>query len=139
MAHLKKILLWCLRILSYLSIQNWIITLSIFFRRTCVQLKVNGNIISFFFLINDDCFVLSFFLVCFFFFREMFIQLQHENKMLLLQQEGSENERIMELQKQLEQKQWTVNELETEKRWWVKQHLKYSKMRFLVLQSGRHL
>lgn len=52
----------------------------------------------------------------FFFFREMFIQLQHENKMLLLQQEGSENERIMELQKQLEQKQWTVNELETEKR-----------------------
>jgi len=46
----------------------------------------------------------------------MFIQLQHENKMLLLQQEGSENERIMELQKQLEQKQWTVNELETEKR-----------------------
>ncbi|XP_031460751.1 protein Hook homolog 1 [Phasianus colchicus] len=52
----------------------------------------------------------------FFFFREMFIQLQHENKMLLLQQEGSENERITELQKQLEQKQWTVNELETEKR-----------------------
>lgn len=49
-------------------------------------------------------------------YREMFIQLQHENKMLLLQQEGSENERIMELQKQLEQKQWTVNELETEKR-----------------------
>uniref|UniRef100_A0A669PDQ1 Hook microtubule tethering protein 1 n=1 Tax=Phasianus colchicus TaxID=9054 RepID=A0A669PDQ1_PHACC len=47
---------------------------------------------------------------------EMFIQLQHENKMLLLQQEGSENERITELQKQLEQKQWTVNELETEKR-----------------------
>uniref|UniRef100_A0A669PI32 Hook microtubule tethering protein 1 n=1 Tax=Phasianus colchicus TaxID=9054 RepID=A0A669PI32_PHACC len=42
--------------------------------------------------------------------------LQHENKMLLLQQEGSENERITELQKQLEQKQWTVNELETEKR-----------------------
>uniref|UniRef100_A0A8C9G0A9 Hook microtubule tethering protein 1 n=1 Tax=Pavo cristatus TaxID=9049 RepID=A0A8C9G0A9_PAVCR len=49
-------------------------------------------------------------------YREMFIQLQHENKMLLLQQEGSENERITELQKQLEQKQWTVNELETEKR-----------------------
>jgi len=60
-------------------------------------------------------FLVFFFLfVCF--FREMFIQLQHENKMLLLQQEGSENERIMELQKQLEQKQWTVNELETEKR-----------------------
>lgn len=54
----------------------------------------------------------------------MFIRLQHENKMLLLQQEGSENERIAELQEQLEQKHRTVNELETEKRWWVKQHLK---------------
>ncbi|OXB55019.1 hypothetical protein ASZ78_003711 [Callipepla squamata] len=49
-------------------------------------------------------------------YREMFIRLQHENKMLQLQQEGSENERITELQKQLEQKHWTVNELETEKR-----------------------
>uniref|UniRef100_A0A8C4V846 Hook microtubule tethering protein 1 n=1 Tax=Falco tinnunculus TaxID=100819 RepID=A0A8C4V846_FALTI len=49
-------------------------------------------------------------------YREMFIRLQHENKMLLLQQEGSENERITELQEQLEQKHRTVNELETEKR-----------------------
>ncbi|KFO84272.1 Protein Hook 1, partial [Buceros rhinoceros silvestris] len=49
-------------------------------------------------------------------YREMFIRLQHENKMLLLQQEGSENERIAELQEQLEQKRRTVNELETEKR-----------------------
>lgn len=49
-------------------------------------------------------------------YREMFIRLQHENKMLLLQQEGSENERITELQNQLEQKHRTVNELETEKR-----------------------
>nr|XP_010297004.1 PREDICTED: protein Hook homolog 1 [Balearica regulorum gibbericeps] len=49
-------------------------------------------------------------------YREMFIRLQHENKMLLLQQEGSENERIAELQEQLEQKHRTVNELETEKR-----------------------
>ncbi|KFV74335.1 Protein Hook 1, partial [Struthio camelus australis] len=49
-------------------------------------------------------------------YREMFIRLQHENKMLLLQQEGSENERITELQEQLEQKRRTVNELETEKR-----------------------
>ncbi|KFQ51221.1 PREDICTED: protein Hook homolog 1, partial [Nestor notabilis] len=49
-------------------------------------------------------------------YREMFIRLQHENKMLLLKQEGSENERITELQEQLEQKHRTVNELETEKR-----------------------
>uniref|UniRef100_A0A8D0H9W7 Hook microtubule tethering protein 1 n=1 Tax=Sphenodon punctatus TaxID=8508 RepID=A0A8D0H9W7_SPHPU len=48
-------------------------------------------------------------------YREMFIRLQHENKMLLLQQEGSENERISELQEQLEQKHRTINELETEK------------------------
>lgn len=46
----------------------------------------------------------------------MFIRLQHENKMLVLQQEGSENERIVELQEQLEQKHRIVNELETEKR-----------------------
>ncbi|XP_072788774.1 protein Hook homolog 1 isoform X1 [Taeniopygia guttata] len=49
-------------------------------------------------------------------YREMFIRLQHENKMLLLKQEGSENERIAELQEELEQKHRTVNELETEKR-----------------------
>uniref|UniRef100_A0A8C3TWV8 Hook microtubule tethering protein 1 n=1 Tax=Catharus ustulatus TaxID=91951 RepID=A0A8C3TWV8_CATUS len=49
-------------------------------------------------------------------YREMFIRLQHENKMLLLKQEGSENERIAELQEQLEQKHRAVNELETEKR-----------------------
>uniref|UniRef100_A0A8C0HES4 Hook microtubule tethering protein 1 n=1 Tax=Chelonoidis abingdonii TaxID=106734 RepID=A0A8C0HES4_CHEAB len=49
-------------------------------------------------------------------YREMFIRLQHENKMLLLQQEGSENERIVELQEQLEQKRRMLNELETEKR-----------------------
>ncbi|XP_025048929.1 protein Hook homolog 1 isoform X2 [Alligator sinensis] len=49
-------------------------------------------------------------------YREMFIRLQHENKMLVLQQEGSENERIVELQEQLEQKHRIVNELETEKR-----------------------
>ncbi|NXH48926.1 HOOK1 protein, partial [Dicaeum eximium] len=49
-------------------------------------------------------------------YREMFIRLQHENKMLLLKQEGSENERIAELQEELEQKHRKVNELETEKR-----------------------
>lgn len=47
----------------------------------------------------------------------MFIRLQHENKMLRLQQEGTENERIEELQEQLEQKHRKMNELETEQRW----------------------
>nr|XP_056700097.1 protein Hook homolog 1 [Euleptes europaea] len=49
-------------------------------------------------------------------YREMFIRLQHENKMLHLQQEGSENEQIIELQKKLEQKHRAINELETENR-----------------------
>lgn len=49
--------------------------------------------------------------------REVFIRLQHENKMLRLQQEGTENERVGELQEQLEQKHRKVNELETEQRW----------------------
>uniref|UniRef100_A0A6I8N4X6 Hook microtubule tethering protein 1 n=1 Tax=Ornithorhynchus anatinus TaxID=9258 RepID=A0A6I8N4X6_ORNAN len=48
--------------------------------------------------------------------REMFIRLQHENKMLRLQQEGSENERIAQLQEQLERKQRSTNRLETEQR-----------------------
>uniref|UniRef100_A0A4X1W5N8 Hook microtubule tethering protein 1 n=1 Tax=Sus scrofa TaxID=9823 RepID=A0A4X1W5N8_PIG len=46
--------------------------------------------------------------------REVFIRLQHENKMLRLQQEGTENERIEELQEQLDQKHRKMNELETE-------------------------
>ncbi|KAK9404194.1 protein Hook 1 [Crotalus adamanteus] len=49
-------------------------------------------------------------------FREMFIRLQHENKMLHLQQEGSENEQIAGLQEKLEQKNRMINELETENR-----------------------
>ncbi|KAF3819782.1 hypothetical protein GH733_015291 [Mirounga leonina] len=49
-------------------------------------------------------------------YREVFIRLQHENKMLRLQQEGTENERIEELQEQLEQKHRKMNELETEQR-----------------------
>ncbi|KAM6458075.1 protein Hook homolog 1 [Liasis olivaceus] len=49
-------------------------------------------------------------------YREMFIRLQHENKMLHLQQEGSENEQIAELQEKLEQKNRMINELETENR-----------------------
>lgn len=46
----------------------------------------------------------------------MFIRLQHENKMLHLQQEGSENEQIAGLQEKLEQKNRMINELETENR-----------------------
>ncbi|XP_073499841.1 protein Hook homolog 1 [Phyllobates terribilis] len=49
-------------------------------------------------------------------YREMFIRLQHENKMLRVQQEGSENERIADLQVQLEEKQRKMSELETENR-----------------------
>uniref|UniRef100_A0A8C5L0B9 Hook microtubule tethering protein 1 n=1 Tax=Jaculus jaculus TaxID=51337 RepID=A0A8C5L0B9_JACJA len=48
--------------------------------------------------------------------KYIFIRLQHENKMLRLQQEGTENERIEELQEQLEQKHRRMNELETEQR-----------------------
>ncbi|KAG5849996.1 protein Hook homolog 1 isoform X1 [Anguilla anguilla] len=49
-------------------------------------------------------------------FREKFIRLQHENKMLLLQQEGSENDRIAELQVQLEEAHRHKSGLDTEKR-----------------------
>ncbi|XP_040262850.1 protein Hook homolog 1 [Bufo bufo] len=49
-------------------------------------------------------------------YREMFIRLQHENKMLRVQQEGSENERIADLQVQMEEKQRKMSELETENR-----------------------
>uniref|UniRef100_H3AV39 Hook microtubule tethering protein 1 n=1 Tax=Latimeria chalumnae TaxID=7897 RepID=H3AV39_LATCH len=49
-------------------------------------------------------------------FRERFIRLHHENKMLRLQQEGSENERIAELQGNLEEAYRGKNALETENR-----------------------
>ena len=49
--------------------------------------------------------------------REVVIRLQHRNKMLWLQQKGTENERIEELQEQLEQKHRKMNELETKQRW----------------------
>uniref|UniRef100_A0A8C5R1Q0 Hook microtubule tethering protein 1 n=1 Tax=Leptobrachium leishanense TaxID=445787 RepID=A0A8C5R1Q0_9ANUR len=49
-------------------------------------------------------------------YREMFIRLQHENKMLRVQQEGSENEQIAELQAQMEEKQRKISQLETENR-----------------------
>ncbi|XP_078417322.1 protein Hook homolog 1 isoform X1 [Cetorhinus maximus] len=49
-------------------------------------------------------------------YREKFIRLQHENKMLQLQQEGSENERILVLQKLLDDANRTKNELKTENR-----------------------
>ncbi|XP_041126786.1 protein Hook homolog 1-like [Polyodon spathula] len=49
-------------------------------------------------------------------YREKFIRLQHENKMLRVQQEGSENERITALQGQLEEAHRRRSELETENR-----------------------
>ncbi|XP_058887460.1 protein Hook homolog 1-like isoform X2 [Acipenser ruthenus] len=49
-------------------------------------------------------------------YREKFIRLQHENKMLRVQQEGSENERIAALQGQLEEAHRSRSELETENR-----------------------
>ncbi|KAM9324734.1 protein Hook homolog 1 [Gastrophryne carolinensis] len=49
-------------------------------------------------------------------YREMFIRLQHENKMLRVQQEGSENQQISELQTQLEERQRKLSEQETENR-----------------------
>ncbi|KAL1022535.1 hypothetical protein UPYG_G00028990 [Umbra pygmaea] len=49
-------------------------------------------------------------------YREKFIRLQHENKMLRVQQEGSENEKISELQMLLEEAHRTRAELDTENR-----------------------
>ncbi|KAF5900517.1 protein Hook 1 isoform X1, partial [Clarias magur] len=49
-------------------------------------------------------------------YREKFIRLQHENKMLRVQQDDSENERIGELQMQLEDARRSRSELETENR-----------------------
>ncbi|XP_026802757.2 protein Hook homolog 1 isoform X1 [Pangasianodon hypophthalmus] len=49
-------------------------------------------------------------------YREKFIRLQHENKMLRVQQEDSENERIAELQMQLEEARRSHSELDTENR-----------------------
>ncbi|XP_018589740.1 protein Hook homolog 1 isoform X2 [Scleropages formosus] len=49
-------------------------------------------------------------------FREKFIRLQHENKMLRLEREGSENERIAELQALLEEAHRHRSELDTENR-----------------------
>ncbi|XP_036437415.1 protein Hook homolog 1 [Colossoma macropomum] len=49
-------------------------------------------------------------------YREKFIRLQHENKMLRVQQEDSENERITELQGHLEEERRARSELDTENR-----------------------
>uniref|UniRef100_A0A8C1VC92 Hook microtubule-tethering protein 1 n=1 Tax=Cyprinus carpio TaxID=7962 RepID=A0A8C1VC92_CYPCA len=54
--------------------------------------------------------------VYFCFSREKFIRLQHENKMLQLQQEESENERITELQELLEESRRGRSQLDTENR-----------------------
>ncbi|XP_040040570.2 protein Hook homolog 1 [Gasterosteus aculeatus] len=49
-------------------------------------------------------------------YREMFIRLQHDNKMLSVQQEDFEREKISSLQDQLEDAQRTRSELDTENR-----------------------
>lgn len=49
-------------------------------------------------------------------FREKLIRLQHENKMLKINQEGSDNERIALLQSLLDDANLRKNELETENR-----------------------
>ncbi|XP_072245943.1 protein Hook homolog 1 [Leuresthes tenuis] len=49
-------------------------------------------------------------------YREKFIRLQHENKMLRVQQEDSERERIATLQAQLEEADKTCSKLDTENR-----------------------
>ncbi|XP_048833557.1 protein Hook homolog 1 [Brienomyrus brachyistius] len=49
-------------------------------------------------------------------YREKFIRLQHENKMLRLDREGSENERIAELQARLEEAHRDRTQLDTENR-----------------------
>uniref|UniRef100_A0A672JGP6 Protein Hook homolog 3 n=1 Tax=Salarias fasciatus TaxID=181472 RepID=A0A672JGP6_SALFA len=58
----------------------------------------------------------NFFKFFFFFLREHLIRLQHENKMLKLAQEGSDNEKIALLQSLLEDSNRRKNELETENR-----------------------
>lgn len=49
-------------------------------------------------------------------FREKFIRLQHENKMLRVQQEEHQEEKITVLQAQLEESLKTRSELDTENR-----------------------
>lgn len=49
-------------------------------------------------------------------FREKFIRLQHENKMLRVQQEEFEQEKIAALRTQLEEADKTCSELKTENR-----------------------
>lgn len=49
-------------------------------------------------------------------FREKLIRLQHENKILKLNQEGSDNEKIALLQSLLDDANLRKNELETENR-----------------------
>ncbi|KAM3875978.1 protein Hook homolog 1 [Diretmus argenteus] len=49
-------------------------------------------------------------------YRERFIRLQHENKMLRVQQEDCEREKIADLQAQLEEAHRTHSELDTENR-----------------------
>ena len=58
-------------------------------------------------------------LVLFLYFRSKFIRLKHENKMLKLQIEGNENEKIQVLQSMLDDLKEQKNELETENRYCI--------------------
>lgn len=62
------------------------------------------------------CESLTALIVCSCPYREKFIRLQHENKMLRVQQEGSENDKISDLQTLLEEAHRTRSELDTENR-----------------------
>ena len=55
----------------------------------------------------------------FLYFRSKFIRLKHENKMLKLQIEGNENEKIQVLQSMLDDLKEQKNELETENRYCI--------------------
>uniref|UniRef100_A0A8C6VT93 Protein Hook homolog 3 n=1 Tax=Naja naja TaxID=35670 RepID=A0A8C6VT93_NAJNA len=65
-------------------------------------------------LTTSECDTISLLLLCF--SREKLIRLQHENKVLKLNQEGSDNERIALLQSLLDDANMRKNELETENR-----------------------
>lgn len=63
-----------------------------------------------------SCIYSGFAFIFYLFYREHLIRLQHENKMLKLAQEGSDNEKIALLQSLLEDANRRKNELETENR-----------------------
>lgn len=126
------------RILESLSLQIMIFREFVIFRLFILKrkyLKTNvmpqpvtffvGTFLFLFYILNLKICILDFDNYCinvpdnqFFFcsFREKLIRLQHENKMLKLNQEGSDNEKIALLQSLLDDANLRKNELETENR-----------------------